>query len=188
MLNLLPEEQKTKVVKEYTKRVFIVLSVGVCVVTIISATFLIPVYVISYSTYKEALVKKTDLDSKINASEKGTSVESIKDISSAISVLTKYDNSVYPSKLIESIILKKPQNIRVTAITYTPSKDVPPTIDIAGRAAFRSALVAFSSALQADPYFKSVYIPISNFAKEKNIDFNMRLVASTTNSQIVDKK
>ncbi len=178
MLNLLPEEQKKKVTAEYSKRIWIVVCLGIVAVVAVSATFLIPVYVMAHGTYAEFLNEKKELDSRIAASERDTSAESVKDIAGAIQVLKQYNVVLPPTKLIESIVKSRVPGMRIFHIAYTPSQNDPAAIDVTGRAVTRAALVAFSENLKANPDFLSVSIPISNFAKEKNIEFSAKLVAA----------
>lgn len=178
MLNLLPEEQKKKVTQEYSKRIWIVLCFGVIAVVAVSATFLIPVYVMAYGTYADFLNQKKELDSRIAASERDTSAESVRDISGAIRILKQYNVATPPTKLIESVVKNRAPGVRIVHISYTPSQNDPVAIDISGRATTRTALVNFSDKLKANPDFSSVSIPISNFAKEKNIDFTAKLIVA----------
>lgn len=178
MLNLLPEDQKKKVVAEYTKRIWATISLGAISVVIISATFLIPVYLMSHGTYADSLKVKRELEKQISISQKDTSAEGVKDIAATVSILKKYTPVDMPSRLIESVIKAKPGGISLARISYTPSQDSPDTIDITGKANTRASLVSFSKNLQADTDFSSIYIPISNFAREKDIDFSVKLLAA----------
>lgn len=182
MLNLLPEQQKKKVVREYTKRIWTIVFEGVMGVTIISAVFLLPVYLMSYGVYSAASKTKVDLEARIAESRRNSSEETIKDVYGTISILDKFKPSAEPGKLIESAISDKPAGISLDHISYTPSKDNPPVLDIYGQAKTRANLVTFSERLKINSNFSSVYIPISSFTKDRDIIFSIKLIASSTPS------
>ena len=183
MLNLLPEEQKKKIIGEYTKRIWTVVFQGVIAVTIVSVIFLLPVYLMSHGIYSEASKTKADLDARIAESRKNSSEETIKDVYGTIALLDKFELGVEPGKLIESVVLNKPAGISLNHISYTPSVGNPPVIDIYGQASTRASLVAFSDRLKTNNNFSSVYIPISNFTKDKDITFTIKMIASSTPSR-----
>jgi hypothetical protein len=95
-----------------------------------------------------------------------------------VAALQKFSKIAPPSKLIEAVVAARPEGVKYTHITYTPSQNDPGAIDLSGKADTRADMVALSDNLKRDPHFSSVNIPISIFAKEKNIVFSVKLVAS----------
>lgn len=182
MLHLLPDYHKEKVVLEYRGRVLTVFSIGLFVLIIVSSIFLIPVYVSTHSRYALVEKQKQDLEAQIQRSEKTDDAEKVKEIVSAVGVLKQYALREAPSDIFNRILVNKPNGILITGFIYTPPSDIKSTdlstVDISGVASNRVALAGFNEALKKDKVFKSVFIPISSFAKEKNIQFTVKLTVS----------
>lgn len=176
MLHLLTEEHKEKVVKEYQKRAWTVVGLGVLAVIVISTVFIIPVYVMSFGRYLDVQNLKQNLDKEIAIRENATTAQNIKDISSSISALNLFKDNDLPTVYIEKLVALKSRGVKINSIVFTPSEGSETAIDISGVADTRNSLVVFSETLKADKTFSSVNIPLSSFAKEKNIDFSLKLL------------
>ena len=180
MLNLLPVEQKKKVVAEYSRRIWTIVLLGVIVVTIVSGIFLLPVYLMANGTYTQVAREKETLERQIAESQKNSSEESVKNIYEIIGILDQYNVPISSTALIQASVLDKPSGVNIGHIVYTPSKDSPATLDVYGKAATRAALVSYSDNLKLDGNFSSVFIPISSFTKERDVTFSVKLLATTT--------
>ncbi len=176
MLHLLTEDYKEKVVKEYQKRAWTVFGIGVLSVVFVSTIFIIPVYVMSFGRYLDAQNTKQHLDKEIALREDATTAQNIKDISSSLKALVLFKDKDLPSTYIEKLIAIKPRGIKINNIIFTPSDDSATALDISGVADARSNLVVFSQSLKSDKVFSTVDIPLSNFAKERNIEFSIKIL------------
>ncbi len=182
MLHLLPDYHKEKVISEYRGRVLTVFSIGLLILIMVSAIFLIPVYISTHGRYALVDQQKQDLEIQIQRSENTNDAEKVKEIVSAVGVLKQYALKEAPSDIFNRILVNKPKGILVTGFIYTPPSDIKSTdvstVDISGVASNRIVLAAFNDALKKDKVFKSVFIPISSFAKEKDIQFTVKLTIS----------
>lgn len=178
MLHLLTEEHKKKVLNEYRKRVVVVLCVCVLGAIFVSAIFVIPAYFISYGRYSEVTNIKKTLEKEISLNESESTAQSIKDISDSIQALGMFDGKGSVLFLIKRVVSEKPNGIRINHISYLPGEAGTTAIDLAGVADTRQNLVNFSERLKKDKAFTSINVPLSNFAKDKNIDFSMKILVS----------
>jgi hypothetical protein len=181
MLHLLTEEHRKKVVSEYKKRVTIIFLIGFLVILTISFACLMPTYFMSHGRYQEVLIKKQSLDAQTSVKLDDSSSQSVRDMVSSVEALHIFDSDKSLSAIIGDIVSHKPNGVQVKAVVINPAQDTSVVIDVGGVAQNRSSLVLFSDSLKADPLFTQVSVPLSNFAKEKDITFSMKiLVASST--------
>lgn len=184
MLHLLTDEHREKIVTEYRKRVAIVSLLGVFLVCVICAIFVLPTFFISHGKYSTVLVEQKVLDSELATKEEEGSSESIKNIVLSIEALRIFDKTKTPSSILNGVVSARPAGVQVRSLVFTPGEDLAMTIDLAGRADTRKSLVQFDQKLKANPLFEEVIIPLGNFAKEKNIDFSIKIIVSTSTASI----
>lgn len=184
MLHLLTEEHRQKVVSEYKKRVLGVLFIGIFFVFVVSSVFILPTFFLSYGRYSDVKSKAQFLDAELSLKEDPSSSESIKSITSSIEALRMFDNKKSVYSILEGLIKEKPAGIQIKNIIFTPSMSQDNietmTVDIAGRSETRRSLVLFDQNLKSSPVFSNVVVPLASFAKEKNIDFSMKLTVSSS--------
>lgn len=184
MLHLLTEEHRQKVVREYKKRVLGILLLGVFFVFVVSPVFILPTFFLSYGRYADVKSKAQTLDAELSSKEDPSSSESIKSITSSIEALRMFDDKKSIYSILEKLIKEKPVGIQIKNIIFTPTRLADNietmTIDIAGRSETRKNLVSFDQNLKSNPVFSEVVVPLASFAKEKNIEFSMKLTVSSS--------
>lgn len=175
MFNLLPDNLKNKVKSEYRLNFLIMILLFIIILQISSLIFLFPSWLISMNKENEIMtqaerVNKSLLDSKIiNINAKVDSINStLKIINSTIE---------YPKfkPFIDSIIFQKIKDISISEFDYSSNNDITGKIILAGIATTREALVLFVSKLEQTKLFDKVDLPISNFTKNKDIDFSINM-------------
>lgn len=186
MLHLLPDYHKEKVISEYKGRVLTIFSIGIFILMLISSIFLIPVYLATHGRFAVVDVQKKALEVEIKASENTNDAEKVKELVSAVDVLRDRVLLEHPSDIFARILVNKPKGVLITGFIYTPPSNHASTdlsvVDISGLAVNRSSLAAFSDSLKKDKVFTSVFIPISSFAKDKDIQFTVKLTVSKNGS------
>lgn len=180
MLHLLTEEHRKKVVTEYKKRIVIVLLLGLSVVSVLGALFFSPTFFLSHGKYSTVLTEKKALDSELAIKEEEGSSESIKNVILSIEALRMFEKVTNPSVILDNIVRGKPNGVQIRGLVFTPGEATAMTVDLVGRADTRKSLVQFDQKLKANPVFDQVIIPLGNFAKEKNIDFSIKIIVSTS--------
>ncbi len=180
MINLIPNEEKKRMIKDFYLRLvtmsFVMLSISV----LISSVLILPAYFFS-------LIGKDTIDAKLKLQESESislpdqnTLMVIKDLETKLNLIENdiKDKYVFSTKVINQIILKKISNIKITEISYQKDAQTGKKIGISGRASNREILLAFRRALEDDPAFSKVDLPISNFVKGSDIRFYLTLIPS----------
>lgn len=175
MFNVLPENLKMQIKKEYRLRLLIV--IFICIIFVLSSLliFMLPPWVIS--SYKE-----WDVSSRVSNVSKSLSASNANAISAVVSStnlkLNIINNTLqYPeiTPIINVILINKTSGITIREFLYTSPNPQEGSITINGVANSREALVRFSKTLEQTKVFKTVDLPVSNLAKGKNIEFSVNL-------------
>jgi exopolysaccharide biosynthesis protein len=190
MINLIPQEEKKKMVKGfYYKLIVLFFVVG-------SFSFFI-IFVATVPSLFLSSVKKNIVNTKLEMQTKEPvplpdqkTLSIIKDLNNKLAIIenAKKNKFVVSEKVINAIILKKIADIEITDISYVnePLKDpkdpqnakMGRKISIQGNAPSREVLLLFRRALEGSASFKQVDLPISNFVKGSNIKFYLSLIPS----------
>jgi len=92
--------------------------------------------------------------------------------------VNKTDKFVVSTKVINGIILKKMPDIKITSISYEDNEAKGKILSVRGSAPSRDRLLLFRLALEKDINFQKIDLPISNFIKGTDIQFNLTLIPS----------
>lgn len=175
MLNILPIEEKKKVLIEYRIRLAIVSIFAVGSLAIAIAVLLAPAYMLAVSKHNVSKDQLSALEKKYgdSAQEKDLG-EQIREINTKILLLLSGDTTdkLIPSQIVTSIINLKGNDIKISSLTYetTASQE---RVVLTGAASNRDSLAGFVDTLKKDPTFTSVTMPISSYVKSENIDFSI---------------
>lgn len=174
MLNILPQQQKNILKKEYSLRRIVVCLSFVVFALFISVTLLVPSYFSFYVRSNQAEINlaqakadlSTDLQNDELTSELSTAIKHAVDLRPLVESTSVYDLV----RLFES----RPPAIKITNINFiNMTADTRPIINIRGMADDRDSLRAFAAALEGRVEFENVDLPVSNFVKEKDINFSL---------------
>jgi hypothetical protein len=170
MYNLLPDEQKDAIKREYHFRVAIIASRFVLLATIVGFVFLIPSFVLLFT-------KRSELTDQITASErvqaettKEVSVDSTKQLNEEVEILKGVNLDAHPEELIKKVFDSRPKNIQISKAVYglvgTSS-----SVSIEGVANSIDDLLVFKKVLLTIPPFKSATFPVELLTKRSNVSF-----------------
>lgn len=175
MFNLLPNNLKDKIRSEYRLHFVIVAFLFIIFLQVTHLVFLFPSWLISLNKEKEVILQseksnRSSLDSQINLIN-----STIKSINTKLNVINS--TLEYPKvvPLIDGILAQKTNDIHIKAIQYTSSKNTSVKINLTGVSATRESLVLFVKKLEESKLFNNVDLPISNFTKDKDIDFSINM-------------
>ncbi len=178
MINLIPNQEKKKMAKDFYFRLVVMFFVvfGVCL--LVALVSFLPSYVASK--------QKKDLAATKLALQKATppplvdesTANSIADFNGKLSKIENAQKNTYvvSQKVISQVIVDKIPGITINGITYTAKADNTRSIHLSGGATSRERLLLFRQALEDDASFKMVDLPISNFVKGSNISFSLDLI------------
>ncbi len=179
MINLIPNEEKKKKVKDFYFRLTIIFFEVLAFSIMVASVALLPSYFMS--SVKKNLIN-TMLESQKNEPTPLFDQEIallVGDIEKKLKLIEDTAENKYSvsEQVINQILLSKMSDIKITEITYDVNVDGK-IISIKGTAPNRDRLLAFRRALEDNVSFKKVNLPISNFIKGSNIRFSLTLIPS----------
>lgn len=177
MINLIPKEEKKKMIVDFYYRLATLFTVALNLCVLIALISILPAYFISSMKNSSINTKLENKKSEPLLSLEEESLALTKDIDSQLALVKKFEKNKFrlSVNVINAIILKKRYNIKITQILYENDKIKGKKISITGAAPSREVLLSFRKALEDDPTFKNVVLPISNFVKGSDINFFISL-------------
>lgn len=174
MFKLLPEKEKRIIKKEYNLRRFVVVTIFVGAIFFIAIITILPSYITSIykreetSQIMENTKKLSDLKDEVSINNQ------LSEINDQIKILEPSLSYVDVFMLIQEVTSVRGNSIKIENILLKKEKEQY-KLTISGIADNRESLLTFKRNLDNTEKFLSVDLPISNFAKDVNIDFTMIL-------------
>lgn len=192
MLHLLPKNHKKLVHAEYRKRLGVVIGASVAIICILGIIFLLPSYFISNVRYQDIKTKEATIQTSIASYQTGADGETIKKISDGLIALKPLGSTTTASEAFKRFLFDiGNQSIKVSFIDYVLNSDNSVTLDVAANAATRDDLQTFIDVLKNDKYFSGVSLPLSDFVKDKDLDFSLKIKVvgeSATSTSVIAPK
>lgn len=175
MFNLLPENLRNRIKKEYRFRLAIVVLLFIILSQISFIIFLFPSWLISFYKEKDFMVKSDEISKTISALDVASTTSFIRTLNEKL--LNISDAMEYPLiiPIYNSILSVRSSSIRLGSMYYTATDSNSAVVTISGISDKRDSLVSFTESLRKIESFSSVDLPISNLAKDKNIDFTISI-------------
>ncbi|MDO8569625.1 MAG: hypothetical protein Q7R89_02520 [bacterium] len=173
MFKLLTEEERYKVAHEYVIRRAIVILCALILVAAVGIAGLLPSYVLSNARQNEALERTRIMNS---SGEKGDKLELqtwLKETNHKLQVLSPVLDTDRPSDFIDRILDQRITGVSITSFSWARAKDKI-TLSVNGVALDRQSLIVFENRIRSSGSFSEVTLPISNLAKDRNIDFQIK--------------
>ena len=164
--------------REYRLRLLVVAIACLGVCGVIFFISLLPAYMISST--KESLVDQRFASVQAVALAK-SDPETLKILSEAKAKLTlieRFGDKLPVSAIIDKILFVQGSEIRITGLSFSVEKSTTRDVTISGIAQTRQALLSFSKKLEKEKSFTAITLPVSNFQKNKDIEFTITLVAN----------
>lgn len=180
MINLIPKQEKKKMLMDFYIRVLSLFFVMLGTSFLFASVLLLPSYFVSY-------VEENFISSKLKIQESEpipqpnqNTLATIKDLKFKLNLIENIKNNknIFSQRIINEILLEKTPNIKITEIFYQKDKNKGETINISGIAPNREVLLSFRRALEDNVAFSKVDLPVSNFVKGTDIKFNLSLIPS----------
>lgn len=180
MINLIPNEEKKMMIKDFYYRLVTVILLMLSLVALIASIALLPSYFLS-SVKKNVINEQLDKEivEEISSYDQQTLL-AVSALDSKLSLLEKSerDKFLVSDRVISEILSNRISNIKITQISFENNEIKGKQISIRGTAPSRERLTLFRRALESNPLFKEVDLPISNFIKGSNIQFYLSLIPS----------
>jgi len=177
MINLIPNEERKKMIKDFYLRFVSLLCLAVGFSILIASIAILPSYFTSAVKSSDASLKLAS-ETNMPAPEVGQKTEGvIKELNAKLSTLSKSEKNRFliSESVINEILLRKMPDIKITEIKYEYNAESGKKIGLTGIAPSRERLLVFRKALEEDTLFAEVDLPISNFLKGTNIEFYLNL-------------
>ncbi len=175
MLNILPTEEKKKILVEYRLRLAIVSFFAIGAIAAASLVLLAPAYILAVTKNNTVEEQLAVLEKKYGGAgqEKELSAQ-IREINNKILLLLSGDatDRLVPSQAVAKILSLKGSSIKIIAFTYETMANQERVV-LTGTASDRDSLASFVETLKKDPTFTSATMPISSYVKSENIDFSI---------------
>ncbi len=178
MFNVLSDNLKKAIKVEYRLRLAIVACVWVIILELSMCIFLLPSVIISF--YKEREVnQEIQTATEVAGVQSNLVSQTITSTNQTLRILN--DDLLYPpaTPAFETVLSARTPAIHITELSYTDQDATSGLLSVHGVAASREALVSFEKALQDSGSFSSVDLPVSNLAKDTNIDFTINVGIGT---------
>jgi len=176
MFNLLPSEHIHDLQKLYRQRIgALALIAALCCASLVFVALVPSLIVIRQN---RALLQNS-IDATV-AQTQTSFADVTADVTYAQNTLKIFLGTSTPETLstqVRLITAQKPAGVTIGAITLVADIDTAQTVArMTGNATTRESLRAFETALETIPGVRSVNIPVSVFAKAKDIDFTVEIL------------
>ncbi len=180
MINLIPNEEKKIMFRDFYHRLLNVVLVMLAASFFIASLAITPAFLSAYYggnlINKNLQVQNTEIVSEVDQN----TLSEVRSLQDKMSLIEKTQREKYliSNNIINEILIKKLNNIKITDISYKSSSPRGKIVNISGLAPSREALLIFRKSFEENPAFKEVDLPISNFVKGSNIRFYLTLIPS----------
>ena len=180
MINLIPKEEKKKMIIGFYYKLAILFAVMLNFCVLVAIFSILPSYFIS--SVKDSLISAKLETQKLESLPLfgEESLALAKDIDNKLVLVEKFKKTQFllSVNVINAVLLKKMSDIKITQILYENNGINGKKISIIGAAPSREVLLLFRRALENDPAFRNIILPISNFVRGTNINFFISFISS----------
>lgn len=179
MFNLLPESMKEKAKRDYKFRRLLVTLSLVIFLQCSFLIFLFPSWIVSTYKEKEIVSQVANIGKSQSITESNSALSIIKSTNKKLDSLNIELEYPRVTPFINVVLSKKTGAIYITGFSFITTDKKTGTLELSGVSTTRESLVSFVKRLKESGVFKAVDLPISNLAKDKNINFSIGLILNT---------
>jgi len=175
MFKLLTEKDRSKLQREYALRQITTITTGLCLVFTIGIVSLFPSYLLSSARESEALERFRIMEYVRGGNEGEDARLWLMSTNRKLALLSPKFDEDRPSVVIDNLLKDRDESIKVTVFVWKKSGDIKELL-VSGVARDRQALIRFESDINESGHFSNVTIPVSNLARDKDIEFSLKLL------------
>lgn len=173
MFNLLPNADKAAIRCEYRLRLATV-SLWFLFATLLSASFLlVPSLFLSSKKEEIARLRAESFRAGVSADDGPLLEKELRAAAGKIKLLRAEETAPYFHELFARIAALSSERISIASLSVARVNGGEYRVHIGGAARDRGALVAFQKELEKFTEFKEVTLPLSNLAKDTDIEFSI---------------
>jgi len=171
MTNLIPQSAKKKVRIEYWTRVVTTWLFMLSVVLVVASLLLTPVNFLI--NYKIDIYSESASNASREVAEYDISSSVLVKSSKNASLILELETKQRFSEIINLIESLNNPGITITNFNLTRNKEQVAPVQLSGKAETREALAGFRETLLENREIETVFLPISNLARDKDITFTL---------------
>lgn len=175
MFKLLTDEEKEKLVSEYKLRRLVIIVTFLAALFLLGIIGLFPSYIISVSREHEAQNRMEALNRELTGNSTEDINKWLQEINTKIKLFAPAADSDRPYEGYVKIVSLKPSKVFINSLGFQKNKANQIQYSVRGIAADRRSLVEFQNNLNNSTDFKNASVPVSNLAKDSDIDFTLTL-------------
>lgn len=175
MFNLIPENLRNKIITDYRLRLVIVVITFLVFFQLVFLVLLFPSWLVSFYKEKDIDRRNDEMNIFLSNLNVGSTTSYVKLLNQKLNIIN--DSLEYPEfvPIIKNVLSKKTSSIRLGGLLYTVNTPTSGSLVVKGVSDSRESLVSYVKNLESLEMFKKVDLPISNLAKDKNIDFSITI-------------
>lgn len=175
--NLLPKSAIRSLRRSYFFRLATVATVLALLLLLVHGILLIPTYLYTVGEVKRETTQLATLSASFQSSSEGAIQKRINEMRSDASYLATLGELPTGSSAIAGILTVAHPGIHLYGFTFTAPVTATSSakMTVSGRASTRDTLRQYALSLGALPYVENADLPISAYAKEKDIDFTISI-------------
>ena len=177
MINLLPDNERVRIKKEYRLRLFDAGLVLLFSLAIVGFVVLLPTYLLSHFREVEAGDAALGANAASRDAENQTLLTTLGSANALATALAPAPENLSAANFVALIASDKTPGNSVTSLLYSKSPNGNQKITVQGVAGTRDDLTAFTQALEGDSRIASVNLPISDLAADSNVQFSFDVIA-----------
>ncbi len=181
LLNLLPADRARRAKRDYFIRLGVVSLVALAGVVIASGALLVPTYLYVNQQVAMRQERIATLDSELGATQGKETSKRLAALGSTAGYLARLATTTTATAALRGVLATPRAGITLSGFTYAaPAGAAKGKMSVKGVAATRESLRAYNDALTALPFVSLVDLPISAYAKERDIPFVITLSGALT--------
>lgn len=173
MFNLLPQQEKNGLVRDFRLRFATVGLVLFASLGAVALVALVPSFFLLRDQISSAQKNSGALNQEIELASKDKISDTLLLASKKVFALTATSSTPYTYELVSDIVRNMTNNVRIMGIRVSFDKTGKRDITIVGEATDRDSLLAFANILERGNDFKEVTVPVSNFADALDLKFSI---------------
>lgn len=178
LTNLLPPDRIRALKRDYFLRLGTTTLFVLAAVALMGVALLAPVYLSLQQESATQQARLQELDTQLAASGGKETGVRLSALATSVTYLARLATTTTATNAVRGVLETPRSGIMVTGITFVPGGAGGSKMTLLGMARTREELRAYANALSALPFITNVDLPISSYAKEKDIPFNIALTGT----------
>lgn len=177
LIDLLPLERRRALARDYFLRLGAVALLFAVALVLTAALLLVPTYVFLAKSSGAKQARLASMESTLSSFDDAALSARLSALKSNTSALAALARAPSASATARSTLAISRPGITLSGFEYVPTTGARPgTIIVSGIAATRDALRGYQLALERAPFVRSADLPVSTYAKDRNIPFTITVI------------